>query len=227
MTSNAGEVVTETLDYDGGRNVTAYLPSAAAEAVVLVIDGGWHAERLRDALAAEATKAGPPLVPTLIVGVHGLDHDEGRLAEYVDGVDALRFTRFHDFVINGVLEWIGSRLDIAIASPATAIWGASLGAEFALAMGLRHPEHFGAVLALSPGAGYAPPSEMPNPLPRTYLAAGTDEPFFLHNATRWAEALGDAHSDVVLRTRHGSHGDAFWYQEFPPMIRWAFDDLPR
>jgi hypothetical protein len=28
---------------------------------------------------------------------------------------------------------------------------------------------------------------MPSPLPRTYLTASTLEPFFLENATRWAE----------------------------------------
>jgi len=32
---------------------------------------------------------------------------------------------------------------------------------------------------------------MPSPLPRTYLVAGTQEPFFLDNAARGADALRD------------------------------------
>jgi hypothetical protein len=58
--------------------------------------------------------------------------------------------------------------------------------ELALALGLRHQGVFGAVLCGSPGAGYQPPEVMPSPLPRVYLVAGSQEPFFLENATRWA-----------------------------------------
>jgi acetyl esterase/lipase len=60
------------------------------------------------------------------------------------------------------------------------------------------------------------------PLPRTYLVAGTGEPFFLDNATRWADALRDAGAEVVMTERGGSHGDAFWREEFPLMVAWAF-----
>src|SRR5262249_38066768 len=49
------------------------------------------------------------------------------------------------------------------------------------------------------------------PLPRVFLVAGTLEPFFLENATRWADALREAGADVVITERVGSHGDAFWY----------------
>jgi predicted esterase len=89
-------------------------------------------------------------------------------------------------------------------------------------MGLRHPGIYGAVFCASPGAGYQPPSVMPSVLPRTYLVAGTREPFFAHNATRWANALRDAGADVVMTERDGSHGDAFWKEEFPLMVAWAF-----
>ena len=34
MSSIAGELITERLDYDGGRHVTVYIPPAPAEAVV-------------------------------------------------------------------------------------------------------------------------------------------------------------------------------------------------
>ena len=91
-----------------------------------------------------------------------------------------------------------------------------------LAIGLRHPEIFGTVFCASPGGGYRPGHVMPSPLPRTYLVAGTLEPFFHENATRWAEALSDAGGDVVMTERLGSHGDAFWREEFPLMVARAF-----
>ena len=96
------------------------------------------------------------------------------------------------------------------------------GRHLALALGLRHPRVFGAVFCASPGAGYRPHADLPAPLPRAYLVAGTLEPFFLENATRWAAALREAGAEVVMRERVGSHGDAFWQQELPRMVAWAF-----
>ena len=48
--AQAGELVTESLDYDGGRAVTAYVPSAPVDVVVFAADGGWHITRLVDAM---------------------------------------------------------------------------------------------------------------------------------------------------------------------------------
>lgn len=76
-----------------------------------------------------------------------------------------------------------------------------------MAIGLRHPDVYGVVFCASPGAGYRPPAVMPKPLPRAYLVAGTLEPFFLANATRWADALHAAGADVVITELVGSHGD--------------------
>jgi hypothetical protein len=117
----AGELVTETFDYDGGRQVTAYVPPVPPEAVVYAGDGQLISQ-----------------------------------------------------------------------------WGCVLEA-----------------------AGVRPPAVMPSSLPRAYLVAGTLEPFFLENATRWAVALRDAGADVVMAERAGSHGDAFWRAELPLMVAWA------
>jgi hypothetical protein len=42
------------------------------------------------------------------------------------------------------------------------------------------------------------------------------------NATRWVDALRDARADVVIAERDGPHGGAFWNEEFPLMVAWAF-----
>jgi hypothetical protein len=81
---------------------------------------------------------------------------------------------------------VNGRVRFAIALPAdqTAALDVSASGELALAMGLRHPEIYGAVSCASRGAGYRPPAVMPSSLPRADLVAGSREPFGLENATR-------------------------------------------
>ena len=51
---------------------------------------------------------------------------------------------------------------------------------------------------------------------------GRQEPWFLENAARWADALRAAGADVMMTERDGNHGDPFWREEFPLMLTWAF-----
>ena len=121
---------------------------------------------------------------------------------------------------------VESRFGVALPAQRTAVLGVSAGGELALALGIRHPDVYGAVFCASPGGGYKPPhttdDALPTHLPRAYLVAGTDEPFFLENARRWADALRDAGADVVMAERPGTHGGPFWREEFPLMVAWAF-----
>jgi len=117
---------------------------------------------------------------------------------------------------------VRARFGVALPPGRTAVFVVSASGELALAIGLRHPEVYGAIFCASPGGGYRPPGVMPNSIPRTYLVAGTLEPFFLQNAARWADALRDAGADVVMKERPGSHGDPFWQEELPLMVAWAF-----
>ena len=218
----AGRLVTETFEYDGGRQVTAYVPPAPPEAIVFAGDG-----QLIASWGGVLEAAGVP--PTLVVGAHRPDDETLRLHEYSPGqstaaftFDPERFAAHEQFFVDDLRRWAHLRFAVELPAERTAVFGVSASAELALAMGLRHPHIYGAVFAASPGAGYRPPAIMPSPLPRTYLVAGTQEPFFLDNATRWADALRDTGADVVLTERTGSHGDAFWRQEFPLMVAWAF-----
>ena len=216
MALGAGELTSEVLDYDDGRGVTVYLPPDPPEAVVYAADGGWHIDRLSEALELAGVRS------TMIVGVHGLQDDDGRLHEYVPGFNAERFMAHEVFFESDVRRWVASRFGVSLPADRTGVWGASLGGELALALGLRHPDVYGVVLAASPGAGFKPPAVFPSLLPRFYLVAGTQEPFFLTNAQIWATALGEADADIVLVERGGGHGDAFWAEEFPLMVAWAF-----
>ena len=219
MSSTAGELITEVLEYDGGRQVTAYVPAAAPEALVFAGDGqllaSWGA-------ALEAAD----LPATMIIGAHRLEDETLRLHENLGRKAAMdrpqRFAAHEKFFVEDVRRWAATRLGAKLLADRTAAFGVSASAELALAMGLRHPDIYGAVLCASPGTGYQPPAVLPRRLPRTYLVAGTKESFFRNNATRWANALRDAGGDVVLTERVGSHGGAFWKQEFPLMVAWAF-----
>jgi len=115
-----------------------------------------------------------------------------------------------------------SRFNLSLSVERTAVFGASAGGELALALGLRHPDVYGAVLSGSPGGGYKPTGAMPSSIPRTYLVAGTSEPFFLKSARRWTVALRDAGAEVVMSERAASHHDALCCAEFPLMVAWAF-----
>ncbi len=211
----SGEFVTETFDYDGGRRVTAYVPSGPPEAMVFAGDG-----QVLTSWAADLE--GTDVPATMVVGVHRLADETLRLHEYSPGFDPARFAAHETFLVRDVRRWVETRFGAALPAERTAVLGVSASAELALAMGLRHPQVFGVVFCASPGAGFQPPLEMPVQLPRAYIVAGTQEPFFLENATRWASALANQGVDVVMEERAGSHGGAFWRREFPLMVAWAF-----
>ena len=213
----SGELVTETFEYDGGRQVTVYVPPDPPEAVVFAGDG-----QLISQWGGYLEAADVP--PTMIVGAYRTDDEDEmvRIHEYSPTFDEERFAAHESFFVEDVRSWVRSRFDVALPAERTAVCGASASGELALAMGLRHPDIYGVVFSASPGGGYRPPSVMPSPLPRTYLVAGTLEPWFLENATWWADALRDAGADVVMTERVGNHGDPFWQAEFPLMVAWAF-----
>ena len=79
----AGELVTETFEYDGGRQVTVYVPPDPPEAVVFAGDG-----QLISQWGGYLEAANVP--PTMIVGVHRTaDEDEMvRIHEYSPAFDA-------------------------------------------------------------------------------------------------------------------------------------------
>lgn len=213
----AGELVTGTFDYDGGRQVTVYVPPDPPEAIVFAGDG-----QLISRWGGYLKAADVP--PTMIVGAHRTDDPDemARIREYSPSFDDERFAAHERFFVEDVRDWVRSRFGVALPPERTAVCGVSASGELALAMGLRHPDVYGAVFCASPGGGYRPPAGMPSPLPRTYLVAGTLEPWFLENANRWADALLDAGADVVMAERAGDHGDPFWQAEFPLMVAWAF-----
>jgi len=209
------ELITETFGYDGGRRVTVYVPSAPPETLIYAGDGQGIAPWGEDLETSDVP-------PTMIVGVHSLGDEMPRLREYSPVFDAVRFAAHEKFFVKDVREWVVSRFGVVLPADRTAVFGASAGGELAISLGLRHPDVYGAIFSASPGAGFKPTGVMSSSIPRTYLVAGTLEPFFLDNATRWAAALRNAGAEVVMSERVASHGEGLWREELPHMVRWAF-----
>ena len=84
MSSTAGEFITEILEYDGGRQVTAYVPAAPAEAVVFAGDG-----QLITSWGGLLEAADLP--PTMIIGAHRVEDETLRLHEYSPGRSTAAF----------------------------------------------------------------------------------------------------------------------------------------
>jgi enterochelin esterase-like enzyme len=213
--SITGELITETFEYDRRPGGHVVCPAAAPEAIVFAGDGQVIAQWGGVLEAADVPS-------TMIVGAHRLGDETLRLHEYSPNFVPERFAARERFFVEDVPRWVRTRFGVALPAGRTAVFGVSASGELALAIGLRHSDVFGAVFCASPGGGYRPPGVMPSPLPRTYLVAGTLEPFFLENAARWADAFREAGADVVMNERPGSHGGPFWQEAFPLMVAWAF-----
>ena len=91
----AGELVTETFEYDGGRQVTVYVPPDPPEAVVFAGDGQLISQWGGVLEAADVPS-------TMIVGAHRLDDETLRLHEYSPGFDPERFAAHEKFFVEDV-----------------------------------------------------------------------------------------------------------------------------
>ena len=203
-----GGLVTEEFAYDGGRSVTVDVPPESTGSVVFLADAGWHVSALSEALHRAGSRS------TLVAGVHGLPDDDGRLHECVLGFETAHFASHETFFVHEVGQWLTTRFGIQLHPERTAVWGASLGGEFALDGAwaprcLRFRPRVFARLWVPPAGHHADPAA------RVYFVAGEDEPFFLDNATRWVAALRDNGATVVRKQRPGGHGGSFWAEEFP------------
>jgi enterochelin esterase-like enzyme len=165
--------------------------------------------------------------PVISIGVpFGPDLDGDRRAqEYLPGFHSERFEAHRRFFVDEVSAWAEAELGAASDRRSRAVFGVSNGAAFAAAMGVRHPEHFGTVIAFSMGMTPATPAWSPGQAPRHYLCAGTLEEGFFRGIQQWAERAVASGSDVVHRTWVSGHDMVMWEGELPAALEWAFTGL--
>src|ERR1700759_3162519 len=111
MCPTASRLVTETFEYDGGRQVTAYVPPTPPEAIVFAGDG-------QLIVAWGEALEGADLPATMIVGAHRRDDETVRLREYSPGestaafaFDPERFAAHERFFVEDVRRWSRARLE--------------------------------------------------------------------------------------------------------------------
>src|ERR1700741_448018 len=115
-----GELVTESLEYDGGRQVTVYVPSDRPEAIVFAGDGQMISQWGGLLEAAEVPS-------TMIVGVHRVADETLGLHEYSPGFDPERFAAHERFFVEDVRAWVRSRFAVTLSAARTAVCGVSAG----------------------------------------------------------------------------------------------------
>jgi enterochelin esterase-like enzyme len=139
-----------------------------------------------------------------------------RAREYVYGFepDSVRFLKHEKFFMDEVAYWAEETLHASKEREARTIWGASNGGAFAVAMGLRHPDRFGHVIASSPVYNVIPPHKAAAYLPEFFLTAGTFEEDTRSRTVALANALRKLHAPVRYVETVGGHDDLIWAESF-------------
>lgn len=166
----------------------------------------------------------PPLVSVGVPFGPDLDGDR-RAQEYLPGLHPDRFEAHRRFFVEEVARWSEAELGVTSDRRGRIVFGVSNGAAFAAAMGVRHPEHFGTVIAFSLGITPGRLSWQPDQAPGHYLCAGTLEEGFLRGTLQWAERATASGSDVEVRTWVSGHDMVMWDGELPAALEWALGDL--
>ena len=177
--------------------------------------------------------------PLVIVGIHNTG--ERRLAEYthegngqMGGGEA---DAYGLLLTRELMPWIATQYRVRVDREATGLGGSSLGGLVTLYLGLRHPERFGRLAALSPSVwwnqrsilGYL--SERAPALgerPRLWLDVGDREG---HSSLRDVEQLARqlaihgwkmGESLYFERVQGGTHDEASWAARVRPMLKFLF-----
>jgi enterochelin esterase-like enzyme len=90
----------------------------------------------------------------VLVGVHssvGPPADDPRMREYLPGLDSRRYDAHERFFLDEVARWAQREVGVSADRELRAVGGCSNGAVLASALGCRHPDRFGGVVAFSLG----------------------------------------------------------------------------
>ncbi len=233
-----GQIIKHAIDsvyLDERRDLTVYVPPdhdpTQSYPVVYATDGQ-SVERFAAILDPQIVNGSVPGV--IVVGVHCAasggateSYDPAldlRAQEYLLGENPERFEAHERFFVREVSAWAERPLGASAERQDRAVFGCSNGGAFAVSMGIRHPERYGAVIAFSLGEGpqgWGTPEWAVGDAPRHYLLAGTLEPF-RGTTARWAAGLSRLGVEYVHRERICGHDPVMWEEEFPGAVAWAF-----
>jgi len=188
--------------------------------------------------ADEAIEAGE-IEPLVIVGMYNTG--DRRLAEYTHERDWQRgggeAELYGQLLTEELLPWIATQYRVRTDRDSTGLAGSSLGGLVTLYLGLRHPERFGKLAAMSPSVwwnhksilGYL--NERAPQIwerPRLWLDVGDREGRrTLHDTEQLARRLkanGWRPGETIHfeRIEGGTHDEASWARRVRPMLRFLF-----
>lgn len=191
----------------------------------------WHVGQTADqSICADA------VVPLIIVGMY---NTKGRIREYtpthVPRLGGGRADRYAKFLIDEVKPFIESEYRAISGPENTGIGGSSLGGLVSLYLGLKLPQIFGKIAALSPSVWwnqhvmhrFAQSADV-QPRPRIWLDIGTREgPRIVQEVEQFRDVLlqkgweldRDLHYE---RVEGAEHNEAAWAQRVGPFLRFLF-----
>lgn len=160
--------------------------------------------------------------PVLLVGTHAASDGNGRAVEYLPGFDAARYDAHEQFFTEEVRLWAEATLGASTQRTERAVFGASNGGVFAAALGVDHPDLYGASLIFSAGMHPpVPPQTARYPI-RFYLMAGTMERGFYRRTITLGQRLRHYGGETLIAERVGGHDLFMWREELPSALRWLF-----
>jgi enterochelin esterase-like enzyme len=175
--------------------------------------------------------------PLIIVGIYNAGKQ--RLGEYtptrMPRLGGGRANRYGTFLLEEVRPFVNKHYRVQQAAENTGIGGSSLGGLVSLYLGLKQPEIFGKIVALSPSvwwnervilrfAATAPVQ----PLPRIWLDIGTREgPRIVDDVERFRDILihkgwqpgSTLHYE---RVEGAEHNEAAWSRRVDPFLQFLF-----
>lgn len=192
----------------------------------------WHVVQSAD----EGIFAGK-IEPLIIVGIYNTG--KSRIGEYtptkVPRLGGGRADRYGKFLVNEVMPFIQAGYRVQRGTDRTGVGGSSLGGLVSLYLGLRMPDIFGKIAALSPSVWWnhrvierfaqAAPTER---RPRIWLDIGTKEgPRIVDDVERFRDVLlrkgwqpgYDLHYN---RVEGGIHNESAWALRVRPFLEFLF-----
>ncbi|MEZ6036522.1 MAG: alpha/beta hydrolase-fold protein [Planctomycetota bacterium] len=197
--------------------------------------GSWHVDR-----AAAAEIAAGRVEPLVLVGVENGGRDrEGEYTRVKWRDKGGHAERHLSFLIDEVRPFVERNYRVRRGAAATAVGGSSLGALFSLFVGLRHPESFGSIMAMSPSVFWGEDDmlgfveEHAAPSTRIWLDVGARETLRMRKGLRqlaavmircgWHRGRGRRGGSLrVVEDPAGKHDETSWGRRFARALRFLF-----
>jgi predicted alpha/beta superfamily hydrolase len=192
--------------------------------------------------AADYLIQGGAIEPLIIVGIYNTG--KSRIYEYtptkVPKLGGGRADRYAKFLMQEVMPFVQQQYRALPEPSQTGIGGSSLGGLVSLYIGLKHPQVFGKIAALSPSVWWnqrvilrLAAAANPQPRPRIWLDIGTREgPKIVPDVEQFRDLLlkkgwredQDLHYE---RVEGAEHNEAAWSQRVGPFLQFLYPAITR